>query len=201
MKKDIRKALPFLFGSLAAILGLALLPSIGLASRPPEGNATLIARGTPDLPQPPASSPRVVSARDIPMAAQDLGSGSSSPSPSSPSPSSVTRGIKWALGSHSPNPSWSFDGKRIAYHDGVCVTIRNSDGSLDQRLRPGGNRRWDSGEGCNSPRWSRDNAKLVTSNSFGKGMLFDLIQQKTRLLKPGDNGLWSLSFTGARPLG
>ncbi|MCA9716110.1 MAG: PD40 domain-containing protein [Myxococcales bacterium] len=110
-----------------------------------------------------------------------------------------TGGLQWAFGASSPNPSWSLDSAKIAYHDGNCVSVRGPDGALVTSLRlPGGKRGGgDSSGECSSPSWSGDGKKIAVGHSFhGPGAVFDVASGKREAeLKFGDSGLWSVQFT------
>ncbi|MBW1808396.1 MAG: PD40 domain-containing protein [Deltaproteobacteria bacterium] len=193
MKKWILKTAPFwILGSIISI-GLISLPGSSRADRrAPDTPLKQAAASTPDREGPPLGGPKVLSTKTFRIAAKDLVRPRQG---GSPSPAYISKGIRWALGAHSPDPAWSFDGTRIAYHDGVCITIRKTDGALDRLLRPKGKARKHMGEGCRSPRWSHDDKRIVASHSFhGPGMLFEVGSKRGRLLSPRGNGLWSLSF-------
>jgi len=104
--------------------------------------------------------------------------------------------LSWIVGAHSPSASWSPDGSRVAFYDGVCVTIRKTYGDLDKSLRaPSGE--MGEGGGCRSPRWSPDGKRIVTSNEFhGPAVLFDVASGRaTKISTRGDEGLWDVSFS------
>lgn len=97
-------------------------------------------------------------------------------------------GIEWAFNHGSPDAAWSFDGERLAFHDGTCISIVDKEGKLTDRLFPsrGELRNY----GCASPRWSHDGKRVVGSYK-GTG-IFDLRQRTADLLP--EEGISNFSF-------
>lgn len=107
----------------------------------------------------------------------------------------------YALMAHSPNPSWSPDGKRLALHDGWGISIFSKKGKFERKLRP------EVGmptESCRAPRWSPNGKKLVASGHFYDASFTIPVKggEPHAVLSRGQN-LWGASFSpdGARILG
>lgn len=129
--------------------------------------------------------PRVVKSVSFAMIAPDLDS--SSPDPSLYDP-------QWMLYSHSPSPAWSPDGKRVAFHDGVCVSVFKATGKRERLLRRPASADWYEGvDACRSPRWSPSGRSIVTSHSF-HGMADRWTAGRHTTVSAFGQGLWSVGF-------
>ncbi len=139
---------------------------------------------TAPAPTAPAVLPKVTQETRFKMVADDA--------------SHAGAGVAWAFGASSPSPSWSFDGKHIAYHDSKCVTIRSPDGAMVKSLRlPAGKGGNDpDSSNCSAPAWSHDNSKIAVGHAFhGPASVFEVASGARKSeLEFGDSGLWSVQF-------
>jgi Tol biopolymer transport system component len=164
--------------------------------------------------EPPADSPTAVPISEFPVIATDAFEPPGAPriaevfrfdlwAKDAGEPPAGKSNLAWFLGSHSPSPAWSPDGRHIAHHDGRCVSVRRLDGELTKKIRTK-NKKYE----CRTPRWSPTGNKIVTSHSFhGPGAIFDVKSGKsTKLARKNGNwetGYWGLSYApdGKRLIG